>query len=375
MSASKSLILEEEIREDILNIINKKGIELHLENKNIDTYDLFTFSDKLLLKNAFYIYLQNNNIEELPDITEKNKEGKIINVSEIDLHNNKLKLISNNFIKYFKFRTIILSNNLLNTFPEGLLFDKFSRLKNLDISNNNITELPLNFNTLYLETFRCNNCPIKNIHIISNMVSLYCLFCSNCNMDTFIDISKMRHLRIIDFSFNNLKTLNNIILNKLIKLSEIKLNNNKFISFPTELIFLPYQEGIQHPSGVNINLENNKFEKSCPELKYFKNLTELNLKNCNLTEFPFEIVYLNNIRVLNIEENKINSIPIEINNCRKLEELNCGKNNIKQLYKYNLPKCNLNIKENPIEIIDKKIKINLIIDEDKKYLITKKISK
>lgn len=76
-----------------------------------------------------------------------------------------------------------------------------------------------------------------------------------------------------------------------------------------------------------------KLHKIPTEIKYFKNLKDLNLADNALQarSFPAEIKECSNLTVLNLYQNELTEIPVEISSCRKLESLYLGVNKIKNI--------------------------------------------
>jgi Leucine-rich repeat (LRR) protein len=172
--------------------------------------------------------------------------------------------------------------------PEKLIFplseiSTFGRVKKLDFSNLNITEIPEEF----LEPSFANHIHTINIE--------------NSNLKELPSgIFKFLGLRRLFAGNNQISTLSPEI-KKLRILVQLDLKNNKLESLPPEIGDLVYLE--------NLNLEDNKLESLPPEFGGLEDLRYLYLYNNNLSTLPVEFEKLR-LFYLGLQNNKFNDIPL-----------------------------------------------------------------
>jgi hypothetical protein len=140
----------------------------------------------------------------------------------LDLSNNKLSSLPNNFNVLFpNLKILFLTNNLFEIIPECL---KFSKITILSIKNNiikKIENLPLTINWLM-----ATNNKITNMDYVTNLKNLKKLSLgSNFISEIPTEINTLHNLELVRFSNNNIKTINNNFL-KLSKLTYVGLGGN-----------------------------------------------------------------------------------------------------------------------------------------------------
>lgn len=157
---------------------------------------------------------------------------KLINLKILNLSNNDLDQLPFNFLKYFdNLLELYLNDNHLN----DNLIDKFEGLTNLlrlDLSNNNIYDLPRNiFNGL--NNLKLLNLSINSLHIIpfqtfKELKNLEVLDISNNELGLFLDNFFLlnRNLRELYVKNNTLKKLNKNSLYGLNNLEKLDLSDN-----------------------------------------------------------------------------------------------------------------------------------------------------
>lgn len=99
---------------------------------------------------------------------------------------------------------------------------------------------------------------------------------------------------------------------------------------------------------TKLNVSNNNLEGAIQgEVRFLRNLKELNLSNNNLTGVPAEIGQLSKLEILDLSNNKITGLPNEIANLQNLKVLNLKGNNYSE---YDLDKI-LEKLPNTVEVI------------------------
>lgn len=144
------------------------------------------------------------------------------NITLLDLSNNKLSKLPNNFNKLFpNLKILFLTNNLFEDIPECLLYSKITILS---IKNNKIQKidnLPITINWLM-----ATNNNITNINYITNLINLRKLSLSgNFISEIPEEINKLHNLELVRFSNNNITIINKNCL-ELPKLTYIALGGN-----------------------------------------------------------------------------------------------------------------------------------------------------
>jgi len=167
-------------------------------------------------------------------------------------------------------------------------YDKFPRarvdlfwLTSLDLSNNDITELP------------------KDIGLLNKLIEV------NLSMNNLKEIPKefslLTNLKKLDVSFNNLDKVPTTIF-QLSKLTSLDLSHINITELPKQIGLLT-------------------------------NLTSLNLSKNNITELPKEVGLLTKLRKLYLGGNQLTSLPKEIDSLVDLEEINLLDNNFEEIPK------------------------------------------
>ena len=90
-------------------------------------------------------------------------------LKEIDLSNNNIPILTDELFKLPSLNIINLANNKLQNLPDGI--GNMSNLMNLNLSNNNITNLPTSFSNLKMKTFNIdgNNLSPQAMQILNIM--------------------------------------------------------------------------------------------------------------------------------------------------------------------------------------------------------------
>lgn len=269
--------------DEIMTSINEDNI--YFDNlENFNNFNITnTFNTYLNLSESVFDYHDND--KEFVNFSNK----KINNLSELNLENNILflNLSKNNIIT-------IKNNDLINLTNLLCLKLNFNKIKNIEDNslNYNLQELILsnnNINDIIINNIFLNN---NNYNIELKHLNLSKNFIYSINRLNFENIINLSYLNL---SFNNINYVDDDSFTCLINLKELYLNNNKLNKF---------------------NLSN------------FKNLIYISLSNNNIADI--NINSLPSIKSIDLEHNNISSI------------------NIKKIFDKNINLIELNLKENPL---------------------------
>ena len=340
------------------NLLTSVNGELFIENENINLLNL-----------------NNNNIKTFPNITLRNIEDLKVQYNEIssfefeavmiqfpkikklDLSWNRISEISeldnDSLDKLHSLKEINLSNNKIMEIPE-YVFLLFPNLIDLNLSTNAIRFknsskyfeynqklkiLNLSYNRidyLHHEIFRFTS-DLEEIFINSNAISMLHedLFKYNSHLTKVIvnynkiniippDVFKFNPLlQEVDFSFNHVKTIHvdTFITNPFLK--KVHLSSSCVLNSTCGIKYV-------EPATFSKNIR----------------LLELDLSNNRITEIHHETFKGNpSLQILNLHSNKIENLDQQVfRKNPKLQELNFGNNSLSYLYE-NLFAQNLNLQE------------------------------
>ena len=235
----------------------------------------------------------------------------------------------------------------------------------LDLSSQNLKELPVDFNELQnlliLDLSDNKKIDLKNI---GNLNSLKIIFLEECELEELPnEFGNLKNLVTINLNENKLNKLPDTFSN-LSNLIGLNLSNNEFSEIPKGLsgltnllgLYLDFNKFSTISSEFcsltqlkNLELSNNEIIEidSCFEnlinlikldlsgnkilkfdwLSKLTNLQILNLNDLAIENLPNEIAKLNQIENLYLSANKLNTIPNEIKELPKLTDLDLGNNN------------------------------------------------
>lgn len=214
--------------------------------------------------------------------------------------------------------TLSCANNSIESLPESI--NRLTALEYLDLRNNNLLATPL-----------INFCPRLNHLDLSN----------NRIFDLNVDFSTCPSLGFLDLSCNNISCLPESI-ETLTDVVLLKLSNNKLTTLPhlrnmTTLLSLDISgldsltgnllplETAQIASLQHLNLRNMKL-KGFPPTVNLPRLLSLDLSHNELVTLPESVATIPSLISLNLEFNKIEAIPIEVRCLTLLTELRLNDN-------------------------------------------------
>lgn len=284
------------------------------------------------------LYVQHNDIEELPDFSGCDS------LKEIHISNNFIKEIPTDFCESLpQLRTLDLRDNKIEKIPDEIAL--LQSLMRLDLSNNSINSLPSGLSTLaHLVSLQLEGNPIRSIR------------------RDILQGGTQRILKTLKDRSKDIKPENvtsNLLSSQqqfpdkfqMRKTKALALGMKDLTDIP-ENLFIDAQD-----SGVtNIDLSKNKLGKIPEGLEHLsKILTEFSISHNGLTEIPSFIAQFTRIQYMNVSSNKLESLPEEFGCLETIRELNIANNGFREI-----PLCVYDLKtleiliacDNKIEEID-----------------------
>lgn len=283
-----------------------------------------------------------------------------------DLKNNT----SNNNIAD-SFKNIIANIEKLNLFNCQIssksflqilnLFDKKTRLKKLDLSNNNFCEFKFKLGMLQ---------ELKTLKLSQNKIQT-------------VDFFELLKIQNLDLSFNQITNVESIFEN-LPHLKKLNLSNNCLKSIDLKNCQLIENLDLSVNSLIKIenldcllnikrlNLYGNKLMTFCEKTLYLPKILYLNLKNNNLNSIP--TLFCKNLKEINIEQNDLLSINLNKFIFPCIEILKVDKINILQFFGIENKDVNLFL-EKFTKILKKKclFLFNQKLEDEKRFYISNNI--
>lgn len=280
------------------------------------------------------LYVQHNNIRELPDFT------GCVALKEIHFSNNFVTEMSGDFCENLpQLKVLDLRDNKIETLPDEI--NMLQSLMRLDLSNNSILTIPNNLCTLaHLVSLQLDGNPLRSIRrdIIQSGTTriLKTLrdragFVDTPNRATikedspFPDKYKMRRSRTLALG---MKGLTEIDIEERVfeealdsEVTVVDLSKNKFTSLPSGLIKLARQLRELDASA--------NFVKDIPTtIGMFDKIVYLNFAKNQLSDLPQEFALLVTLRELNLNNNSMERIPTAVSELANLEILLLADNRI-----------------------------------------------
>lgn len=295
------------------------------ENCSIDTINL--------LQNRFHI-LPNHFFERFPKLntvffdcnflkTFQNQSSN--SIVKLSLSLNCIESIDSSSIYFSQLTYLDLSKNQIKELPNNLS-KSFPALQDLNLSDNFITEIPEDqsddsvFPTTLKVLNLSNNLITKLPSSVTNLPNLANLNIDNNQIETIPELNKS----LKKFIATNNK-INKVIEQEISSLKEFALNNNELDSFPTEL---------KIPKMNSILINHNNFREINFTNILSSKITTIDISFNQIESIPKEIfTNLPNLHAFYAYFNKITEIPAEISNCKTLFTLDISYNPIKKLPK------------------------------------------
>ncbi|QZA58427.1 leucine-rich repeat domain-containing protein [Candidatus Rhabdochlamydia porcellionis] len=298
-------------------------------------FDFFNNSTKKNLN------LSNLNLSSLPDIF--NISCFCHRLKQLDLSKNQLTTLPDTFGNLSQLTELDLSTNQLTTLPDT--FGNLAQLIWLDLNTNQLTTLPDTLGNLArlaeldLSTNQLTTLP----DTFSNLAQLTQLGLSINKLTTLPDaFSSLSQLAILDLSTNQLTNLPDTLGN-LSRLTELDLSINQLTTLPdtfgnlTQLIWLDLStnqltalpDAFSSLSQLAIlDLSTNQLRTLPDTLDNLSRLTELDLSTNQLTTLPDTLDNLSRLTELNLKENQLTALPDTFSNLSKLTILNLSENQL-----------------------------------------------
>lgn len=278
--------------------------------------------------------VSNNRLERL----EHAELSRLSGLISLKLANNRLNSLPSYFGGFKSMRTLNVSSNFLDSFPEFLC--DLEGLVDIDMSFNSIAELPNEIGNLKnLERF-----VMTNNRLTGSLP------------ETFGDLI---HLREVDIRYNTLSSID--VIAKLPKIEQIsadhnsvsscenefarirvlRLNSNPVTNFeiqnpvPTLTTLILSNAKLAHipdgcfdrmPNLVKLVLDKNHFVSLPSHIGKLRKLEHFSIANNALSSLPPEIGCMTELRILDVSQNNLKKLPMEMWWASKLETLNISSN-------------------------------------------------
>ncbi|MBP7260557.1 MAG: leucine-rich repeat domain-containing protein [Bacteroidia bacterium] len=262
--------------------------------------------------------------------------SKFTRLKKLDLRNNEIEEIPEFIFNMLTLEELSLSGNKIKVIPKNIA--KLRNLKTLYLSDNKIDTLiiPQQHSLLNLHKLLLDNNNINSFEQLCNITNLDCLVLDKNNIQYIPnDISKLKHLTALNLSNN--KIMNTEGLCQLTQLQYIFLENNPLTELPDCIGQLSSVKAI---SISDVSLPDSFF--------YLKNLSSLNIYNlkgelkigaidslsslyidgADFRKMPNIIFELKNLTSLYLLNAKLVSVPKPLELLNKLWELDLSNNAI-----------------------------------------------
>jgi len=230
----------------------------------------------------------------------------LYSLQDLDLSDSSLTIEDNAFSSLVSLSRLTLANCKLDIFNDNLISTCSGSLKYLDLSNNNLTEVPTilltNLEVLNLSGNRINTY-LLNFNPISKLMSINL---SNNEISDFKPplFYNCHNLRDVNFSHNNITEFKRWMFNNQRYLSVVDFSYNMI----TELILTDISP---FTNLIIIHLNNNLIKDiSSPVHPNIPKLTSLDLSNNIITDLCENVmrVMISNISIVDCSHNNIRSI-------------------------------------------------------------------
>ena len=187
-----------------------------------------------------------------------------------------------------------------------------SKLRVLDLSNNNISEFP--------HCFACIFPRLENLNLSKNRLTTVCYIQELPATLGRLDLRE-NHLSSMDlvssipqkcFISENTVTCNHMVHSELPRLQDLLLSHNPNL----RKLSFTYSSS----SGLTLSCGENDKNNTAPVHVCFPNLTRLEVSHCSLRDISCGLDLMSKLRVLDISYNPIHSIPLGICHLKDLED-------------------------------------------------------
>lgn len=276
--------------------------ELYLQRNNICE---ITFANKYNSLNTLNLFYSNTN--------KINNIAALKNLTNINLHNIKLKTLPDGFYSLKNLKQIDIGNLTLDNVKSLDNFKKLEKLETLGLKTNNFPELHNLSNLKHLNLYDSD--PLKFIRKLPSGLTYLML---NGKEDGIIpDLTKLTDLEELYLSACNIKKIPDLSAQK--KLKKLFLPNNQIKEIENLDSLITLEE--LHLQGNSISTING-FNK-------LSSLIKLNLSQNNISKIS-GLDNLTALKELNLAKNKINSVD-GIFNLQSIEDINLEDNQVEIL--------------------------------------------
>jgi Leucine-rich repeat (LRR) protein len=247
--------------------------------------------------------------------------GKL-NIKSVKVHDNKqkstLKLAKNKSIEILQVRECNPNN-----IPKR--FERWSRLRSLDLGMNELTEVPKSvfyIKSLKLLKLSVNKITLNGYQFPVNSTLEALELTNNPITKVPSSIGNLSGLTSLNMYANGIQEIEQGI-GRLQKLTQLSFYNNEIKYLPKDIYDLKALK--------EIDLYYNQIERVDEAIGNLKNLEILYLANNKLLSVPDSISQLKSLRALYLHNNRISSLPEGISSLSELRILRVNKNNLMTL--------------------------------------------
>jgi Leucine-rich repeat (LRR) protein len=266
--------------------------------------------------------LSNNKLESLPD-----DFGELASLVDLNLSHNRLRWLPESIGELPEIQRANLSRNQLVQIPDEI--GRLSGLIDLDISWNDLTYMPeATGGWVALESLHiCNNhlanlpsscgkwTSLQELQVQCNRIKImplevgswfnleYLDFHENKITEIPKEVGHMTALRNLSLAQNLIETVpESVSLMKNLKI--LSMQENALRSFPESIRYVTSLENLNLASNVKLR-QVPRTLGDCGQLRH------LNLCSCGLTALPVELAKLTSLQTLLLTHNKLNMLPVE----------------------------------------------------------------
>ena len=277
--------------------------------------------------------ISNNRLEQL----EHADLDKLPGLVSIKMSNNKLKHLPAYFGQFRSLRSLNLSSNYIEVFPDFLC--DLKGLVDLDISFNTVRSLPKIGQLTSLERLWATNNMLhgsfpEGVRDLKNLKEIDLRFNGLTTIDIFAELPKLEHLLVghnviskFEGSFAQIRLLHldhNPITRFDLKAPVLTLTSLNLASAKISQLDDSIFERMKNVT--KLNLDKNHFSTLSNQIHRLQKLEHLSIARNPLSSLPATIGHLQELRFLDIRECNLKKLPGELWFCFRLDTLNVSSN-------------------------------------------------